>query len=92
MRNIRKAEYSVIRGRLKTTYGEEHRDEPQIKELNLIICKDCEVADYKKCRCCKVYQLTNKTFDAAVATYTLVFSIFLAISSKIFVNGWSGFS
>jgi len=29
----------------------------EIKELNRIICKQCDEKDYEKCRNCKVYHL-----------------------------------
>ncbi|MGB9676435.1 MAG: hypothetical protein ACPL0C_04535 [Candidatus Bathyarchaeales archaeon] len=32
----------------------------EIKELNRIICKQCDEKDYEKCRSCKVYYLINK--------------------------------
>jgi hypothetical protein len=32
----------------------------EIKELNRIICKQCDEKDYEKCKNCKVYQLINK--------------------------------
>ncbi len=32
----------------------------EIKELNRMICKQCDEKDYEKCRSCKVYQLVNK--------------------------------
>ncbi|MGQ9507201.1 MAG: hypothetical protein ACUVTB_05010 [Candidatus Bathycorpusculaceae bacterium] len=32
----------------------------EIKELNRIICKQCDEKDYEKCKSCKVYQLINK--------------------------------
>ena len=33
---------------------------PEIRELNRIICKKCNEKDYEKCRDCKVFQLINK--------------------------------
>jgi hypothetical protein len=32
----------------------------EIKELNRIICNQCDEKNYEKCRTCKVYQLVNK--------------------------------
>jgi len=32
----------------------------EIKELNRMICKECDEKDYEKCRNCKVYHLINK--------------------------------
>jgi len=32
----------------------------EIKELNRMICNQCEEKDYEKCKVCKVYQLVNK--------------------------------
>jgi hypothetical protein len=32
----------------------------EIKELNRMICNQCEEKDYEKCKACKVYQLVNK--------------------------------
>jgi hypothetical protein len=32
----------------------------EIKELNRLICKQCDEKDYEKCKNCKVYQLINK--------------------------------
>jgi len=32
----------------------------EIKELNRILCRNCDVADYEKCKHCKVYRLINK--------------------------------
>lgn len=32
----------------------------EIKELNRIICNQCDEKDYEKCKKCKVYQLINK--------------------------------
>jgi len=32
----------------------------EIKELNRMICRQCEEKNYEKCRNCKVYQLINK--------------------------------
>ncbi|MEM3565746.1 MAG: hypothetical protein QXK18_02605 [Candidatus Bathyarchaeia archaeon] len=32
----------------------------EIKELNRIICRQCDEKEYDKCKNCKVYQLVNK--------------------------------
>ena len=32
----------------------------EIKELNRMICRECDEKDYETCRNCKVYQLINK--------------------------------
>jgi len=32
----------------------------EIKELNRIVCKQCDEKDYEKCKNCRVYQLVNK--------------------------------
>ncbi|MGQ9640650.1 MAG: hypothetical protein ACUVUF_00810 [Candidatus Bathycorpusculaceae bacterium] len=32
----------------------------EIKELNRIICKQCDEKDYEKCKSCRIYQLINK--------------------------------
>ncbi|MGB9756212.1 MAG: hypothetical protein ACPLVJ_00300 [Candidatus Bathyarchaeales archaeon] len=32
----------------------------ELKELNRIICKQCDEKDYEKCKNCKIYQLINK--------------------------------
>ncbi|MEM2971758.1 MAG: hypothetical protein QW270_04975 [Candidatus Bathyarchaeia archaeon] len=32
----------------------------EIKELNRLICKQCNEKEYEKCKNCKVYQLINK--------------------------------
>jgi hypothetical protein len=32
----------------------------EIKELNKIICGQCDEKEYEKCRNCRVYQLVNK--------------------------------
>jgi len=37
--------------------------EPEIRELNRMICNQCEEKEYEKCRCCKVYLLINKIVD-----------------------------
>jgi len=40
--------------------GSERVMNSEIKELNRIICKQCDEKDYEKCKNCKVYQLINK--------------------------------
>jgi len=32
----------------------------EIRELNRIVCKDCEEKDYERCKNCRIYQLINK--------------------------------
>jgi hypothetical protein len=32
----------------------------EIKELNRIICNDCDEKEYEKCQCCKIHRLVNK--------------------------------
>ena len=32
----------------------------EIRELNRMLCKDCDENDYDKCKACRVYQLVNK--------------------------------
>jgi hypothetical protein len=32
----------------------------EIKELNRIVCKQCDEKDYEKCKNCRIYQLINK--------------------------------
>lgn len=32
----------------------------EIRELNRIICKQCDEKDYEKCRNCRVYQIVNR--------------------------------
>ena len=32
----------------------------EIKELNRMICKNCDVKDYRECRKCRIYQLINR--------------------------------
>jgi hypothetical protein len=31
-----------------------------IRELNRMICNQCEEREYEKCKLCKVYQLVNR--------------------------------
>jgi len=31
-----------------------------IRELNRLICNDCDEKEYEKCKVCKVYQLVNR--------------------------------
>lgn len=31
----------------------------EVKELNKLLCKDCDEKNYEKCRSCKVYVLIN---------------------------------
>ena len=38
----------------------EIRMNPEIRELNRMICKKCNEKNYEKCRDCKVFQLINK--------------------------------
>jgi hypothetical protein len=38
----------------------------EIRELNRIICKDCDEKEYEKCKDCKVYRLVNKIVEKAV--------------------------
>jgi hypothetical protein len=33
---------------------------PEVMELNRMICNQCNEKEYEKCRICKVYQLVNK--------------------------------
>lgn len=33
---------------------------PEIRELNRMICKNCDVKGYDECKKCKVYQLINR--------------------------------
>jgi len=30
-----------------------------VKELNKLLCRNCNETDYRKCQTCKVYQLVN---------------------------------
>ncbi|MBX5320382.1 MAG: hypothetical protein QHH12_04660 [Candidatus Bathyarchaeota archaeon] len=39
---------------------EEQPMNSEIKELNRIICRQCDEKDYEKCKSCRVYQLVNK--------------------------------
>ncbi len=32
----------------------------EIKELNRMICNQCEEKEYEKCQACKIYMLVNK--------------------------------
>jgi len=32
----------------------------EIKELNRMICKNCDAKDYGECKKCKIYQLINQ--------------------------------
>ena len=32
----------------------------EIRELNRMICRNCDVKDYSECRECKIYQLINR--------------------------------
>ncbi len=32
----------------------------EIKELNRIICNQCEEKEYEKCKICRIYRLVNK--------------------------------
>jgi len=32
----------------------------EIKELNRMICRDCNVKGYDECKNCRIYQLINK--------------------------------
>lgn len=34
--------------------------QPEIKELNRIICNDCDEKEYEKCKDCRIYRLVNK--------------------------------
>jgi hypothetical protein len=36
----------------------------EIKELNRIICNECEEKEYEKCKICKIYQLVNKIAES----------------------------
>lgn len=62
VRNITKAEYRILRVSNKELFDGRGRSEmnSEIKELNRIICKECDEKDYEECRNCKVYQLINK--------------------------------
>lgn len=42
------------------------RMDSEIRELNRIICKDCDEKEYEKCKDCKVYRLVNKIVEKAV--------------------------
>ena len=39
---------------------EEMNMHSEIKELNRIICNECDEKEYEKCKICKIYQLVNK--------------------------------
>ena len=32
----------------------------EIKELNRLVCKNCNVKNYNECKECRIYQLVNK--------------------------------
>jgi hypothetical protein len=32
----------------------------EIRELNRMLCKECDEKEYEKCRTCKVYKIVNK--------------------------------
>jgi hypothetical protein len=32
----------------------------EIRELNRLICNQCDEKEYERCKICKVYQLVNK--------------------------------
>jgi hypothetical protein len=37
--------------------------DPEIRELNRLICNQCEEKAYEKCKGCKVYVLINRIAD-----------------------------
>ncbi|MGB9741289.1 MAG: hypothetical protein ACP5IM_07625 [Candidatus Bathyarchaeia archaeon] len=45
---------------VQSSSEEEKPMNAEIKELNRIICKQCDERDYEKCRNCKIHQLINK--------------------------------
>jgi len=59
VRNVTKTEYSILCKSNKNELGE-IRMNPEIRELNRIICKKCNEKAYENCRDCKVFQLINK--------------------------------
>lgn len=35
----------------------------EVKELNRMICNQCDEKEYEKCKCCRVYQLVNRIVE-----------------------------
>ncbi len=35
----------------------------EIKELNRIVCNQCDEREYEKCRCCRIYRLVNSVVE-----------------------------
>jgi hypothetical protein len=58
--NITKLEYSIYKDSTTLFIKEALHMTNEIKELNRIICNQCDEREYEKCRICKVYQLVNK--------------------------------
>lgn len=55
----RNSVYYLISGQLPIAC-EEMNMHSEIKELNRIICNECDEKEYEKCKICKIYQLVNK--------------------------------
>lgn len=59
--NITEAEIRVYyREYANSSVKRDNKMNAEIKELNRMICKNCDVKDYKDCKKCRVYQLINK--------------------------------